>query len=50
MDEVANERLRCRDRFKVPQKARDCEAEFERRHRAYNEIYLEASRERSATP
>ena len=50
MDEMAGERLRCRERFKVPRQVRECEVEFERRHRAYNEIYLEASRERSATP
>jgi hypothetical protein len=50
MDEMAGERLRCRERFKVPQKVRECETEFERRHRAYNEVYLEASRERPATP
>jgi hypothetical protein len=51
MDEMAGERLRCRERFKqLPEKARECEAEFERRHRAYNEIYIEASRDRPATP
>jgi hypothetical protein len=50
MDEMAGERLRCRERFKIPRQVRECETEFERRHRAYNEVYLEASRERSATP
>jgi hypothetical protein len=50
MDEMAGERLRCRDRFKVPRQVRECEAEFERRHRAYNEVYIEASRAPSATP
>src|SRR5262245_4121761 len=45
MDEMAQERLRCRDRFKVPHQIRECEADFERRHRAYNEIYIEAARE-----
>jgi hypothetical protein len=50
MDEMAGERLRCRERFKLAQKARECEAEFERRHRSYNEIYIEASRDRPATP
>jgi hypothetical protein len=51
MDEMAGERLRCRERFKqLPEKVRECEAEFERRHRAYNEIYIEASRDRPATP
>ena len=50
MDDMAGERLRCRERFKIPEKVRECEAEFERRHRAYNEVYLEASREPSVTP
>jgi len=50
MDEMAGERLRCRERFKIPRQVRECETEFERRHRAYNEVYLEAARERSATP
>lgn len=50
MDEMASERLRCRERFKVPRQVRECEAEFERRHRAYNEVYLEASRVPSVTP
>jgi hypothetical protein len=45
MDEVANERLRCRERFRAPRQVRECEVELERRHRAYNEIYLEAARE-----
>jgi hypothetical protein len=45
MDEMAGERLRCRDRFKAPRQIHECEANFERRHRAYNELYLEASRE-----
>jgi hypothetical protein len=45
MDEVAQERLRCRERFKVSRQVQECEAEFERRHRAFNEIYLEAARE-----
>ena len=45
MDEMAGERLRCRERFKAPRQVRECEADFERRHRAYNEVYLEASRE-----
>ena len=49
-DREAGERLRCRERFKIPRQVRECETEFERRHRAYNEVYLEASRERSATP
>jgi hypothetical protein len=45
MDEMARERLRCHDRFQEPRAVRDCQAEFERRHRAYNEAYIEASRE-----
>jgi hypothetical protein len=45
MDEMAQERLRCRERFREPRAVRDCQAEFERRHRAYNEIYIEAARE-----
>jgi hypothetical protein len=45
MDEMAQERLRCRERFKAPRQVEQCEAEFQRRHRAYNEIYLDASRE-----
>ena len=45
MDEMAGERLRCRERFRTPRDVRDCQAEFERRHHAYNEIYIEAARE-----
>jgi hypothetical protein len=45
MDEMAQERLRCHTRFQAPREIRDCQAEFERRHRAYNEIYIEAARE-----
>ena len=45
MDEMARERLRCYDRFRAPQEIRDCQVEFERRHRAYNEVYIEATRE-----
>lgn len=45
MDEMAQERLRCHDRFRTPRDVRECQAEFERRHRAYNEVYLEAARE-----
>ena len=39
---MAGERLRCRERFKASRQVRECETEFERRHRAYNEVYLEA--------
>ena len=39
------ERLRCHERFRDPRAIRDCQAEFERRHRAYNEVYIEAARE-----
>ena len=45
MDEMAQERLRCHERFRAPREVRDCQAEFERRHRAFNEIYIEAGRE-----
>jgi hypothetical protein len=45
MDEMAQERLRCHERFREPREVRNCQAEFERRHRAYNEIYIEAARE-----
>jgi hypothetical protein len=45
MDEMARERLRCHERFRAPREVRDCQAEFERRHRAYNELYIEAARE-----
>jgi hypothetical protein len=45
MDEMARERLRCYERFRAPQEIRECQVEFERRHRAYNEVYIEASRD-----
>lgn len=45
MDEVANERLRCRERFRARGEIERCEAEYARRHRAYNELYLEAVRD-----
>jgi hypothetical protein len=45
MDEMAAERLRCHERFRTPKQIRDCQAEFERRYRAYNELYIEATRE-----
>jgi hypothetical protein len=45
MDEMAGERIRCSQRFRAPRELRDCQAEFERRYRAYNEIYIEAARE-----
>jgi hypothetical protein len=46
MDEMGLERLRCRERFRSARdKRRACEAEYERRHREYNEIYIEAARE-----
>ena len=44
MDEMAQERLRCHERFQTPRQIRDCQVEFERRHRAYNEVYIESSR------
>jgi hypothetical protein len=42
MDEMANEGRRCRDRFAARRQAEACEAEFSRRFRQYNEIYLNA--------
>jgi hypothetical protein len=45
MDEMANQRLRCHERFRAPREIRECQAEFDRRYRAYNEIYLEAARD-----
>ncbi len=45
MDEMANERLRCRERFAKRGDVERCEAEYARRFREYNETYLEASRE-----
>jgi hypothetical protein len=45
MDEMASERVRCHERFRTPREVRECQAEFERRYRAYNEVYIEASRE-----
>jgi hypothetical protein len=45
MDEMAQERLRCHERFREPGDVRRCQAEFERRHRAYNEVYIEAARD-----
>ncbi|HEV8310922.1 MAG TPA: hypothetical protein VGW35_24945 [Methylomirabilota bacterium] len=45
MDEMDDERLRCRERFTAPRQIMDCEAGCERRYREYNEIYLEAARE-----
>lgn len=45
MDEVANERRRCRDRHTAPRQVEACEAELARRFREYNEIYLEAARD-----
>jgi hypothetical protein len=45
MDEMSHERLRCRERFRLARQVSECEAQFNRRFRQYNEIYLEASRE-----
>jgi hypothetical protein len=45
MDEMANGALRCRERFSRPRQVQECEAEFTRRYREYNEIYLEAARD-----
>jgi hypothetical protein len=45
MDEVANEGRRCPERLSSRHQVEACEAEFSRRFREYNEIYLEATRE-----
>ncbi len=45
MDEMANERLRCRERFQKRREVERCEADYERRFREYNEMYLEAARD-----
>jgi len=45
MDEMARERLRCPERFKTPRQVAECEAEYARRYREYNELYLELSRD-----
>ena len=45
MDEMARERLRCPERFRAPREVRDCQSEFDRRYRAYNDLYIEMSRE-----
>lgn len=45
MDEMAQERQRCRERLRAPRQISECEAQYARRYREYNEIYLEASRE-----
>ena len=45
MDEMVGERLRCYQRFRTQREVRDCQAEFERRYRAYNDLYIEAARE-----
>jgi hypothetical protein len=44
MDEMANEVRRCQ-RFQKKREIEVCEAEFNRKFRQYNEIYIEASRE-----
>lgn len=45
MDEMANEMQRCRQRFQKKREIEACEAEFTRKFRQYNEMYLDASRE-----
>jgi hypothetical protein len=45
MDEMANERLRCRQRFQKRREIETCETTLDRRAREYNEIYLEAARD-----
>lgn len=44
MSEAAAERRRCPERFRAPADVRECEARFTRQYRAFNEIYIEASR------
>jgi hypothetical protein len=45
MDEMAAEALRCRQRFQKKREIEACEAEFARKFRQYNEMYIDASRE-----
>jgi hypothetical protein len=45
MDEMASEALRCRQRFQKKREIETCEAEFTRKFRQYNEMYIDASRE-----
>jgi hypothetical protein len=45
MDEMATERLRCRERLTKKREVEACEADFTRRFREFNELYLEASRD-----
>src|SRR5262249_35274146 len=45
MDEMASARLRCHEKYRTPREVRECQAEFERRYRAYNDIYIEATRD-----
>ena len=45
MDEMATEALRCRQRFQKKREIETCEAEFTRKFRQYNEMYIDASRE-----
>jgi len=45
MDEMAGERLRCYERYRTPREVRECQLEFERRYRAYNDIYIETTRQ-----
>jgi hypothetical protein len=45
MDEMDNERLRCRARLTKKHDVEACEANYARRFREYNEIYLEGLRD-----
>jgi hypothetical protein len=45
MDEMGRERQRCRERFRDARRREECEAEFARLYRGYNEVYLEAARD-----
>jgi hypothetical protein len=42
---MANERLRCRERFQKRREVERCEADYARRFREYNQMYLEAARD-----
>lgn len=44
MNETAAERRRCPERFRTLRDVQECEARLSRQLRAYNEIYIEASR------
>jgi hypothetical protein len=45
MDEVAQDRLRCRGRFKKPAEVEACRRPLDREYRRYDETCLDAARE-----